>query len=196
MGTNIYTHWFKVVEGKAEEVPVFRDQSHQFEVERRNYCLFALLGDVRNGYGFAGVPIFDDPITPCPHRHLGVHEAVLEAGIDESYNYCEVWYKVADLHKVAWDTEFKSFAYVDRENYEKYKRDEDWRGCDFVSGPTIKTTDDEKVFLKDQSYSHCKIHYTHRLDDPPCSFLEFLREKFPEGSPENEETYVQMYFDR
>lgn len=56
MGTDIHGVWQKRVNDRWEDIPSNYEQ-------HRDYQLFAVLADVRNGYGFAGVPL-GQSVTP------------------------------------------------------------------------------------------------------------------------------------
>ena len=60
MGTDIHGVWQARKDGKWQDVPSTYDQE-------RHYFLFAWLGNVRNGFGFAGIPTHE-PIQPLTDR--------------------------------------------------------------------------------------------------------------------------------
>jgi len=194
MGTNMRTYWFhKTGEEFTEFIP-WESEEQALNVERRNYPLFALLAGVRNGFGFSGIPIFT-PITPCPLRNEGIHHcaAALGSGV-HGYVYLYCWYTVEDLHRADWSTKFNEIGCVDREGYAFWKEGKPFHSCGYIEGPGIKLCEDPHDFEADPSYTHVRVNWDYRLDDPPVPFLQFLREKFPEGDPDNKNIYVQMVF--
>lgn len=73
MGTDIYGVWQKRVGGK------WVDTGNQIE-QRRDYLLFAWLGNVRNGFGTAGAPTHTS-ITPLSNRR-GYPDGFIAGGHD------------------------------------------------------------------------------------------------------------------
>src|SRR5687768_8031889 len=60
MGTDVHAVWQAKKDGRWVDIESRWDQ-------RRHYFLFAWLADVRNGFGFAGIPTHD-PIKPVAAR--------------------------------------------------------------------------------------------------------------------------------
>lgn len=126
----------------------FRQKGRKAPLADRNYDLFALLADVRNGYGFAGTPR-GDRIEPLDEPR-GVPD-------DASYGWLEVvdswsvdmhshsWFTLAEL--IAWQEEGRLKPKMTRtgvitaEQYEKYKAtgEEPDSWSDSVGGSAIWT---------------------------------------------------------
>lgn len=70
MGTDIHGVFQAKVDGKWLDVPSNYEQN-------RHYLLFAWLGNVRNGYGFAGVPTHS-PITPLSDNRGLPHDFAMD----------------------------------------------------------------------------------------------------------------------
>jgi hypothetical protein len=64
MGTDVHAIWQAKKDGKWVDIESTWEQ-------RRHYFLFAWIADVRNGFGFAGVPTHD-PITPIIPERRGL----------------------------------------------------------------------------------------------------------------------------
>jgi hypothetical protein len=130
----------------------------------RNYEVFAFLADVRNGYGFAGVPIF----TPLEPQFAG-------RGIPEDTNYKEeevdddgevveehpdnfgiwlgyhdfTWATLKELLEAPWDLNMREYGVIHVSEYDdfvKNGRPEHYSGG--ISGQGIKTFKSEQVFLE------------------------------------------------
>lgn len=126
----------------------------------RNYALFAALADVRNGYGFAGVPTFV-PIQPvAPPRGLpGDLSPEVQRLIDDDFDEDDIslgdhsfsWLLVSELLAYDWDQIQTVVGVVPIEAFqqrlEKFGKEfpapappyESWSGG--ISGPNIHTID-------------------------------------------------------
>lgn len=100
------------------------------EIERsRNYKLFAVLAGVRNGRGFAGVPIFT-PIKPIQENRGLPHDFEVDDdgqhslpfGEDKVWmgDHSQGWLTLSELEAWDWVTGVENFGVVDRDVYEKW----------------------------------------------------------------------------
>lgn len=113
----------------------------------RNYDLFAILADVRNGRGFAGIDTGDgfNPIAPC--RGLPDDVSPQVAAEHERWDgdgHSHSWFTVKELMDYDWTQIAIHRGYVTFPVYEKFKRLQKWdqspeEVCGNVSGgSTVK----------------------------------------------------------
>lgn len=148
MGTDVHAIVQVKINGKWEtkEVP---DMG-------RNYLLFAVLADVRNGYGFAGVPTHK-PITPIGEpRGLPEDLTLIDGEYVEGFNrymnflqtktwlgdHSHSWLTFHEIKNYDWEQTIDRCGYVDKEIAEKTpegEQPESWCGG---------TSDDTAVFME------------------------------------------------
>jgi hypothetical protein len=134
---------------------------------QRNYDVFALLADVRNGSGFAGV-----------YRHEPVHPQFPDRGFPEGYedpspegdeddpeyaawrkefkagdfwwgDHSATWATMAELLQVPWEVEYKSGGVVAVESFKVWQKKgipDSWSGG--ISGPGIITHKDPEEYAR------------------------------------------------
>lgn len=127
----------------------------------RHYSVFALLADVRNGRGFAGVKTHE-PVVPCfPNRGIpkdttyrGGYMANTGTWIEKEESegwigdHSYTWATVAELRAVPWDTEYETYGTIHVSQYEHFKehgQPEHWSGG--IGGPGIVTWPTEAEYL-------------------------------------------------
>jgi hypothetical protein len=118
------------------------DSNPDYMYDGRNYDLFAILADVRNGRGFAGcktgdgfVPI-DDPRGVPEDASRAYLRQVENYGID---GHSHSWFTVQELLDYDWDQETKLSGVVGPKGFVAWKENgqpESW--CGGVSGPNVK----------------------------------------------------------
>lgn len=85
--------------------------------EARNYPLFAILADVRNGFGFAGSATHD-PVDPLfAGRGLPPDFAVDDYVGEHSFTYATA----AELYAVPWDLPYHMMGYIRADDYAEFK---------------------------------------------------------------------------
>lgn len=170
----LYPH--QVEEGKTPMagIPVAPDN-----FTSRNYDLFAVLADVRNGSGFAGVKTGDGWPSIAPDR--GLPEGFDAEAVAANPTYAEdepeprylgdhshTWLLLDELKGFAWDlTSTRLYGYVPAEVYEELKdRNLAPRNyCGGISGPDIKeyTPDAYEVAKHDRTLvkrPHVQLSWT------------------------------------
>lgn len=187
MGTDIHLQvQGKRADGVWEYVkikPFFRYDDPGFswddDPSGRNYNLFALLADVRNGHGFAGSyrhePVrhhfggcgLPDGLTPddCyQHDEDGDDLPDFVAGDayigDHSFTHATL----AELRAVTWDQEFESGGIVDEKNFRIWQErgvPESWSGGIWGDGIVVHEPLDYVVLLADgglryDQYGNCR----------------------------------------
>lgn len=116
----------------------------------RNYNLFSILADVRNGYGFAGCDT-GDGFTPISYPKGLPKDVTSEVksysdgyGID---GHSHSWYTLKELEDYDWTTKkTKQRMLIPSENYEKWKNgDHSTMGWGGGGPPRISIEDLEKL---------------------------------------------------
>lgn len=91
----------------------------------RDYDLFAILGNVRNGRGFAGVKTGEgfDPMTD----NRGIPEDISpEANEALSHEHSATWVTLPEILAYDWDRSSKHIGWVGAEEFEKWDRMKEW----------------------------------------------------------------------
>lgn len=107
----------------------------------RNYDLFAMLANVRNGSGFAGVDTGDGFVPICDPRGLPDDlSAQLQAYVDGgAVDHTPSWLTVAELMAYDWTQQTKKRGWVDAVEWARwrdYGKPNDWSGG--ISGGAIE----------------------------------------------------------
>jgi hypothetical protein len=116
------------------DVPVAPDA-----FDSRNYNNFAILADVRNGHGFAGIKTGEGWPSIAPHR--GLPEGVAEPDDYSLGDHSFTWVSLDELKAFDWDgTVSWLYGCVTADEYERLsvmgKSPESWSGD--ISGPGIR----------------------------------------------------------
>lgn len=180
--------------------------------EGSNYALFALLADVRNGYGFAGTPTFKPVIPLFPGRGVPSdaspeYRAMVEEDWGHDYSYATL----AELQAVNWNevATFERVGYLDTDEYERI-RDTDltpdtW--CGDASGPFVQKITAEvyereyRNVIKDKAANREEMMSTYIYwrwqDSAEVSLGSFITETIPTlsklGKPED--VRIVFFFD-
>jgi hypothetical protein len=115
----------------------------------RNYDLFAILGNVRNGTGFAGCDTGDgfDPMSDNRGIPEDISDEAREALSDE---HSSTWVTLSEILAYDWDRTTKSRGWVDAVTFEKWDRRKEfgytptsWSGG--IIGAGIKHVSNEEM---------------------------------------------------
>lgn len=115
-----------------------------------NYNLFAILADVRNGYGFAGCKT-GDAFNPID-EWKGLPEDVTKYTKEHLFSggYGESYYTLTELEQYDWQQHHKSYGLVEYDEYAntvaKGKMPSSW--CGGVGGPNVEVISDSQFPLK------------------------------------------------
>lgn len=199
MGTDIhcFVEKFNYEEDKWEQVTGFISDMYEpnrnyFSEDRfkdatspidgRNYNLFAMLADVRNGFGFAGVDT-GDRIEPISYPK-GLPEDISEEVLKEAEEV------MIDSHSHSWLTLREILDYdkskkkvhrgfVTTDVYKKFLEDGDpYPCCGGVGGERVLIVDkNEKDPIKVQEENpdktvYCQIEWTERVEEFATLFYE------------------------
>jgi hypothetical protein len=129
---------------ESSDYAPFREKYRSAPLDDRNYTLFALLADVRNGRGFAGIAT-GDPITPLSEPR-GVPEDASHGWMEcvESWDvdmHSHTWFTLEELVKQnpLYDQRLVRTGIITAGQYEQIKQTggtpEGWSGM--ISGPKI-----------------------------------------------------------
>lgn len=149
----------------------------------RNYSLFAALADVRNGRGFAGVPIFV-PITPISEPRgwpedfdLKRASSLLFDGEDDHWlgDHSFSWLSVSEVvNWDGWDQSLNECGYISREQYEKWDHvsppSDGW--CGDTSGRGVIKAEDGQP--PPEGWTHIRVYWSRPLRDDCSTFLAWL----------------------
>lgn len=181
------------------------------EMERgRNYSLFAALANVRNGYGFAGVPTHT-PITPIAEPRGWPDDFDLKSvrgripGVDWDEEEEELWlgdhsFSWLTLEEVigwdGWDKPLSECGFISREQYESWDRKsppkDGW--CGGISGRDIVTTDQADPYLAtDRGWTHVRVYWSRPLRGSCETFLAWAR--YADEKTKGEEARIVFGFD-
>ena len=131
--------------------PTYNDEEKtEWPYIYRNYDLFAILANVRNGYGFAGCYTGEEfnPIDECK----GLPDDVTKYTKDRLYScgYGESYYTLTELEKYDWQQQHKAYGCVEYDEYAetvaKGKMPTHW--CGGVIGDSIRVIPASKFPLK------------------------------------------------
>ena len=182
--------------------------SHDFDDPRpnpieRNYNLFALLANVRNGRGFAGIKT-GEPVTPLfaerdfPPAGMSYTEAVYDDDgelVSGAYlgEHSFTWATLDELLAVNWATIFHRTGVVDLVNFRLWQNTgapKEWSGK--ISGPGIRTYPanvyaliEKEGIATDEDYAQVDWVYTPLIG---CGFERWCKEvlsPLADGHPEN-----------
>lgn len=189
MGSDIHgVFQRKTASGEWVDIPsAYEQQPH--------YALFAWLGDVRNGFGFAGCPTHER-ITPLSYNR-GLPDDFLMVGDDHPLTSVEHMVPISRKyrqegeplelwmgdHSFSWVTAdevlsaelpcITRFGVVDRSTYEK------WDGstppeeyCGSISGPTVVVSDPESIVPET---THVRIRWFVQLTEEFAYFINEVR---------------------
>ena len=173
MGTDI--HGFLEVRYRSDR-PWFRDMAIE---DSRNYCTFAALANVRNGYGFAGVPTHE-AIKPISEPRGLPDDRTVGSGEDADWDFGEhsqSWLALAEVADwPGWDQELHEQGWISREQYTEWLNDQGvprggWSGG--ISGFAIVHADHDRSFFP-EGWTHVSVSWHRPLRDACAVFLAWL----------------------
>lgn len=164
-------------EDKDEDSPVkYVDYRKRF-YHNRSYDLFAILADVRNGHGFAGVKTSDGFTPISPPRGLPEDVCKEIAELSEQYGidgHSHSWLTVKELMAFDWTQTVKKCGLVNGEMYYKWNQYNSGKGeppeeyYGGVGGPGVNIVSEEKMSqliseMKDKLIEEGITHYRREL---------------------------------
>lgn len=170
MGTDIHARFQrKTNTGTWEAV----DTNYQ---EDRHYLLFAWLGDVRNGYGFAGIPTHK-PITALSSSRGFPPDFILEEDDwlgDHSFSWLSIDEILENYEKLP---KILKTGVLTKEGFIKWdKKSEPERYSGGVSGPGVSVIDYKVLkYATNSSYTHIRTYWWKDLKEEFSYFITEIR---------------------
>lgn len=158
MGCDIHLFTEQKIDGVWKSVDVWKDEYNEGRLSvpyeksayhSRNYSLFAILADVRNGRGFAGIKT-GEGFTPIAEPK-GLPKDVSSEVAASSDNWgadghSHSWLTIREILDFDWNQKTTLCGWVDAENFREWKsrgQPESW--CGGIGGPGIKHVDCEEM---------------------------------------------------
>lgn len=144
--------------------------------DSRNYRVFAALADVRNGYGFAGVPTHQ-PLKPIAEPRGLPDDRTKGYGEDVDYEFGDhsfSWLTLDEITKwTGWDQELHEQGWIDRNQYAGWLENpgppkNGWSGG--ISGLSIVHADHDANLFPD-GWTHVKVSWSRPLREACGLFL-------------------------
>lgn len=140
--------WFSEKEPESEE-----NNRTRYDLDlNRDYDMFAILGNVRNGSGFAGIKTGEGflPISDCRGVPADSAPETLQALSNE---HSATWVSLRELLEYDWTRGAVHYGVVDAVTFEKWDRVKEWNPqpdtwCGDVSGNGITHTDENTMRAK------------------------------------------------
>jgi hypothetical protein len=178
MGTDIHLAVEHYIDGEWVNVTPFREDDGYLSnypngyYESRNYGLFAILADVRNGLGFAGVVTGDGYVPIHPQRGIPSDASSIVRRWCEEGDHSHSWATVKELLEYDWTQTTVRRGVVDIKEFMRFKlwgKPESW--CGAIGGHNIKhISNDEmldRVYLICEKYGQLTYADFHRLKNLP-----------------------------
>lgn len=173
MGTDI--HGFLESRWSIDR-PWFRE----CEIEdSRNYVVFAVLADVRNGYGFAGVETHQ-PLRPIAEARGLPQDHTTGYGEDVGYEFGDhsfSWLTLTEIDEWSgWDQTLHERGWIERKQYAAWLEHlgvptNGWSGG--VGGGSVIHADHAANDFP-EGWTHVNVSWTRPLRDPCGLFLAWL----------------------
>jgi hypothetical protein len=147
--------------------------------DSRNYVVFAVLADVRNGYGFAGVPTHQ-PLKPIAEPRGLPEDRTAGYGDDADGEFGDHSFSWLTLAEIAdwpgWDQTLHEEGWIRREQYAAWLEHPGvprggWSGG--VSGRSVVHADHAANQFPD-GWTHVNVSWTRPLREPCATFLAWL----------------------
>jgi len=133
----------------------------------RNYDLFGILGDVRNGYGFAGVPTGSGWPSIAPHRGIPDDSTLTQRERNGEYivgDHSFSWVGLDELKTFDWDgVSAESYGVVEMDEYARMQREGDDRPkqwCGGISGGGVRIAETPSALLDakgPKAFTHVRL---------------------------------------
>jgi hypothetical protein len=162
----------------------------------RNYTVFAVLADVRNGAGFAGV-YTHDPIKPIDYPRGLPDDIVPETRAILSDEHSQTWLSLAEIMAYDWDQTMRRGGCVTLDEYRTYiqtGRPESWSGDVWGNHVRKVSLDEANALLAAGEYppdTYVHITWTQSLRDSIGDFIERMQMLMMETG----EAEVRLVFD-
>lgn len=140
----------------------------------RNYDLFSILADVRNGYGFAGVDT-GDGFTPIaqpkgvPDDASAIIKTIADNWACDGHSHS--YFTLAELQAFDWEGQVtKKRGYVNKLHYVEWRKSGEtypdmWCGgigCEYLTQDKAEKMSDDEILAGDVSMVHCEWAVTYK----------------------------------
>jgi hypothetical protein len=202
MGCDIHPHVERRVNGHWERIP-----DAPTSISNRNYDVFAILANVRNGYGFAGhptgggLPVIAEPrglpadiaqplVAGLPYQgHWAAKYPEgdsMERAREDYGDHSQSWLTLAELLAFDWSQDARKYGVVTKAQYEDWDhvtRPESY--CGWISGRDIAVGYyDQPDTLRDAT--HVCIEWTEKCADLAHAFFdEVIPWLIEQGEPDD-----------
>lgn len=202
MGTDITMYAEKRVNGRWEKIGDVFVSGHYHEerplsdwnqpytdhpYDGRNYDLFAILADIRNGTGFAGCKTSYgfNPISEPKGLPKDITDEVKELLKDWGYGYS--YFTLKEIKEYDWEQQIVHIGIISEEQYVKMKttRQNPDTWYDSVGGENIVTVTETEMdrILKGEQRRENSLEYYVQMDLYPATYKEccdnFWKETMP-----------------
>lgn len=166
-------------------------------LEDRNYDMFAVLADVRNGVGFAGVPTGEpvEPISEPRGLPYDISDEVFKELDHEGWLHNVSWLTVQDLLDYDIDQVKKQEGFVSAEGYRLHKEGKPFSSCGYTSAPKCDIEELEEMDRKYPEKRYCaKLHWEEPLKEACSPLFDTALEQLIERCDEEDHSDVRIVF--
>lgn len=132
----------------------------------RNYDLFGILADVRNGHGFAGIPTGSGWPSIAPDRGIPTDSTVTDAERNDYTlgDHSFTWVGLDELKAFDWDgVKATAYGIVTRDEYARMQREGESRPkswCGGISGLGVLTVTPQQLLERPMPFTHVSLQWT------------------------------------
>ena len=166
-------------------------------LEHRNYDMFAVLADVRNGVGFAGVPTGEpvEPISEPRGLPYDVSDEVRKELDHEGWLHSVSWLTVQELLDYDIDKVKKHEGFVSAKDYRLHKEGQPFSSCGYTSAPKCDIEELEEMDAKyPEKQYYAKLHWEEPLKDACSPLFDTALEQLIERCDEDDHSDVRIVF--
>lgn len=203
MGCDIHLYQEQKIDGSWKSTDVWSDKYKEGRLSvayddmvyhERNYNLFSILADVRNGHGFAGVKTGAGftPISEPRGLPKDVSKQVRSASDDWSGDgHSHSWLTVREILDYDWNQKTVLSGWVDVREYQNWKRrgqPESWCGSIVGGGVRHVTAAEMDAAIEakaDTSGMHCEVEWTRYYHQCAGSFWKAIGMALHKAAPED-----------
>jgi len=203
MGCDIHLYQEQKIDGQWKSADVWSDKYKEGRASvayddmayyDRNYNLFAILADVRNGRGFAGVNTGAgfNPIAQPKGLPDDISEQVrAEAKYWQRDGHSHSWLTLREVLDYDWNQKTTLSGLVDARNFDNWKRrgaPESWCGAVFGSAVRKVTHSEMEAAIaagSDTKGMHCEVEWVRYYHQCAGSFWKAICMALHKAAPED-----------
>lgn len=156
----------------------------------RNYDAFAILANVRNGTGFAGVDTGDGFVPISFPRGLPIDMSGEAKSVDFGYHDMS-YVTLRELLDYDWDQTTRHRGYVTAEEFKVYRergKPDSW--CGGVGGSMVRIISNKRMASlidrgDDTSHRYTQVEWEEKYRESAEDFLSYVEGLKPLGDPDN-----------